>query len=445
MWRKPTLVDQTRVDVSLSPPLRCPATLTSLITADGASDSDDDGLSFFSDSLLSIFDHVQPIHGEPSQLHTYTPPPSAPNQLPLVVRIPPQEKTLLYAHYVWNAGIKLADRIALGEVDVKGKIVLEMGAGTGIPAFMSAREGAAKVVVSDYDDPSLVLNLQRNIPLALPSPLHQSLTHAVGFTWGSSPAPLLSLSPPGYSLILLADTLWFSEGHDALLSSLVALLSHDDPTARIEIVAGFHSGRETVRAFLRKAEENDLVMEGEWDEVMFDGKRRKWGWDVEEGLLDEEPIAERNRSVVEAYLIKTYDHSRKFQGATLTSHDPFIRDEILTSFCSASLHPFMLLKVFISSGFLTDNTHGQLIEPRIAGALAYLEDQLGEQEYFMGKEPGRPDFMISLPIDGIVQRGGEGLLGPRMKAWRERVLEREGWKKALEKPGVPYDLTFGKK
>ena len=106
---------------------------------------EDDPLDFFGDALLTIFDHVQPIHGEPSALYSYTPPPTAANQLLLTVRIPPQEHTLLYAHYVWSAGVRLADRIALGEVDVKDKTVLELGAGTGIPSFMSAREGAAKV------------------------------------------------------------------------------------------------------------------------------------------------------------------------------------------------------------------------------------------------------------------------------------------------------------
>lgn len=33
---------------------------------------------------------------------------------------------------------------------------------------------------------------------------------------------------------------------------------------------------------------------------MFDGTRRKWGWDVDAGMVDEEDIGERNRSVVEA-------------------------------------------------------------------------------------------------------------------------------------------------
>ncbi|KAK4700750.1 EEF1A N-terminal glycine/lysine methyltransferase, partial [Phenoliferia sp. Uapishka_3] len=463
------------------------------------------------DSLFTLFDFHQPIHGEPNQLFTWTPPPNAPNQAPLVVRIPPQENTQLFAHYVWSAGVRLADRIALGEVDVKGKTVLEMGAGTGIPALVSAREGAAKVLVTDYEDPKLICNLVANIPLALPSPSHQSITSALGFTWGNSTASLLSLSPNGYSLILLADTLWFSSGHDVLITSLLELLSFDDPGARVEIVAGFHSGRQTVRAFLRKAEERGLVREGKWEEVGFQGDRKSWGWDVELGLVEEEEIGDRNKAVVEGalnsqsqrvlwlleelevpytlvthirdaktmlappslrdaspsgkspclvtadghaivessaimgYLIRKYDACDQFSGATLrTGLDPLTRDEILSSFSSSSLQPFNSLKLFTLLGVIADNTSGAFIEPKIAAALEWLEGELGDEDYFMGTSPGRADFMLSWPVDLVVQRGW-GTLGNKLAAWRDRVTGREAWKRALEKPGVPYDLTMLKR
>lgn len=36
------------------------------------------------------------------------------------------------------------------EFDVRGKTVLEMGAGAGLPGLVSALEGAGEVVLSDY-------------------------------------------------------------------------------------------------------------------------------------------------------------------------------------------------------------------------------------------------------------------------------------------------------
>lgn len=98
------------------------------------------------------------------------------------------------------------------------------------------------------------------------------------------------------------------------------------------------------------------------------------------------------------------------------------------------------MKLFVAIGAIADNTGGKFIEPRLVSGLAFLEAELGEQEYFMGTCPGRPDFMLSWPVDLIVQRKWAPL-GPKMTAWRERILARDGWKRALEKPGVPYDLT----
>lgn len=145
------------------------------------------------------------------------------------------------------------------------------------------------------------------------------------------------------------------------------------------------------------------------------------------------------------YLIRTYDRENRFSVAGVTGQNAIIRDELLTSFISATLEPMNTCKLFISTGAFTDNTGGAFIEPRIVAELAYLADALGEQDYLMGPKLGRPDFMLSWPLDIIVQRGW-AKLPPRLEAWRERVLARDAWKSAMAKPGVPYDLTtFGKR
>jgi glutathione S-transferase len=76
--------------------------------------------------------------------------------------------------------------------------------------------------------------------------------------------------------------------------------------------------------------------------------------------------------------------------------------------------------------------------------LGYLDEELGEQEYFMGKEPGRADFMISWPLDMISQNGWIDVTRfPKVKAWHERCHARPAWKRGLEK-GNGYVLTcFG--
>ncbi|KAL8283401.1 hypothetical protein RQP46_005811 [Phenoliferia psychrophenolica] len=83
-------------------------------------------------------------------------------------------------------------------------------------------------------------------------------------------------------------------------------------------------------------------------------------------------------SAILAYLIRTYDHDKKFQGAGLVGHDA--------------------LKLFTALGAISDNTGGKFIEPRLTSGIAFLEAELGDQDYFMGTEPGRPDFMLSWPL-----------------------------------------------
>jgi len=108
-----------------------------------------------------------------------------------------------------------------------------------------------------------------------------------------------------YTHILLADTLWLTPSHDALLSTLTQLLART-PSARIHLVAGFHSGRNAIRSFLRKAKAVGLEKKGpEWEEIAVGGEKRKWGWDVEgenleagEWIDEKESNAKRGKWVV---------------------------------------------------------------------------------------------------------------------------------------------------
>lgn len=46
---------------------------------------------------------------------------------------------------------------------MKGKIILELGAGAGLPSLVCALTGASQVVVTDYPDADLIENLRYNI------------------------------------------------------------------------------------------------------------------------------------------------------------------------------------------------------------------------------------------------------------------------------------------
>jgi glutathione S-transferase len=158
-------------------------------------------------------------------------------------------------------------------------------------------------------------------------------------------------------------------------------------------------------------------------------------------------------AAIAAYLITTYDTAKKFQGDG--GRNDWVRDESLTSFAGASMGPIEMMKLFLDIATLqTPLLLRPLVRwmmgaidraftgPELKQMLKYLESELGGQEYFMGKEPGRADFMLSYPMDmaeafGWVDLGEyEGLRG-----WRERCQAREAWKRGLEK-GNGYDMGF---
>ncbi|GAA6015839.1 hypothetical protein JCM11491_007204 [Sporobolomyces phaffii] len=274
----------------------------------------EDPLDVFSSSLESLFDHVMPARGDPLELFNYLPPADLP---PLECRIPPQQNNSLFAHHVWNASLILADRISTSHIaglemrrspddagEVEGEMsVCELGCGAGIPGLIAARSPAVRhVVLSDYDDPLLIDNLRDNIHLGYKDDerIRRKLV-AIGHTWGEAESLATILESNGntrFTHVLLADTLWLTNAQSALLSSLTQLLALT-PSARVHVVAGFHSGRNAVRGFLRKAAAVGLVKKeeaGRWEELAVGGDTRPWGWDLEGETTDESEWVDEKES-----------------------------------------------------------------------------------------------------------------------------------------------------
>lgn len=136
-----------------------------------------DALDLFEDSLSTVFNVIQPAHGDPGQVLSYThanlpsfsgDPVDAPRGLKttkegttLWYRIPSNSTSKLFAHHQWDAGLHLANIIAdassqtnepggshsYSAADVRGQTVLEVGAGTGLTGLVSALMGAKTVSI----------------------------------------------------------------------------------------------------------------------------------------------------------------------------------------------------------------------------------------------------------------------------------------------------------
>jgi len=86
-------------------------------------------------------------HGLPGKPFAYHAPLRAHTPLDMEVSIPANRVQTTYACHIWEASLLLSDALSSGEVDVKGKVVLELGAGAGLAGLVACRKGAAKVSI----------------------------------------------------------------------------------------------------------------------------------------------------------------------------------------------------------------------------------------------------------------------------------------------------------
>jgi len=217
---------------------------------------------------------VSPSFGRPGTVLRYhlkqPAEPTATNESPVIpIMIPETTIYMLFAHRQWRAGMLLADAIFADLIPVDDQWVLELGAGTGLPALAAAlTRHPRKVVVTDYDDAAIVQALRTNAAAcAAANPQRKMAPITVaGHTWGQRIDDVLDLLPctskepsPHFGVLLLADCVWERFSHDILLKSITYLLART-PEARVYMVAGLHTGRSTLVQFFRRALEVGLQL-----------------------------------------------------------------------------------------------------------------------------------------------------------------------------------------
>ena len=220
---------------------------------------EEDPADIFDTSLSALFG-IPPIAfstPSPENLYTYIPPASAPCREPIQLKIPQPPSNLhtaLQANHVWLASIYLSDLICDHEIDVRGATVAELGAGAGLPGLAACREGA-EVVSSDWDAPEILDVLRSNFERSCKS----SKWSVVGYQWGKDVSPLLGALESGkrFDILLLADTLWVTAAHAALLDSVLELLKVGGTA---HITAGLHTGRGPLERFIASARSRGAVV-----------------------------------------------------------------------------------------------------------------------------------------------------------------------------------------
>lgn len=283
-----------------------------------ATTSDDlDPEDLLSDSLQLLYDYTPIVHSSAGSEFIYTPPkdlalstlPS--HKSPPITLITPTtqaENWSLHASSIWTSSIFLADHLLdlhiaqhiagraeqTNDARVSRKLrVLELGAGAGLPSILIAKsyEGI-EVVASDYPDAEVIKALKDNV--ARNNVAHQC--RVVPYAWGNDPSVFCQPNSPSdhtFDVVIAADTLWNSQLHLLFLESLCKTLRRSGD-ARIYLVAGLHTGRYTLQAFMDAVPGYQLEFEDIVERAVSGSEGRSW--DVEHQENEDEK--ERRRWVV---------------------------------------------------------------------------------------------------------------------------------------------------
>ncbi|MCJ1377969.1 hypothetical protein MMC17_001065 [Xylographa soralifera] len=262
----------------------------------------------FSSALGTIFtDDLLNQHGDPGSSVIYKS--KACGDLELQLVDPRGEDARkLFAQYLWNSGLLMAELIGGGTEDgqamkarggswnVKGETVMELGAGTGLAGIVAALAGAQEVVLSDYPAPEILANIRANVHRNIPQ-ASSSRVAVEGHEWGVLTDPFAVSHKHAYTRIITADCLWMPWQHLSLAESICHFLS-DSKDARAWVIGAFHTGRAKLAPFFDVVLEVGLEVEDIWERDV-DGHERAWTKERDGGRED---ITRQKRWMVIAVL-----------------------------------------------------------------------------------------------------------------------------------------------
>ena len=172
-------------------------------------------------SIGALFGDPLPCHGDAHTPFLYKYQPGEGERTVKFRLSLPASDVDLMAHYVWEASIKMADLVLSKEIEVKGKRVLELGAGCGLPSLAATTCGAKSILCTDYPDEAILATLKGNVEKNLDEDAAQVLK-VQGHAWGT---PLGEEKK--FDVIMLADCLWLEDQQRGLLKSIRDNLAND--------------------------------------------------------------------------------------------------------------------------------------------------------------------------------------------------------------------------
>lgn len=151
-----------------------------------------------------------------------------------------------YGLYVWPCAPVLAQYIWFYRDHVKGKRVLELGCGTGLPGILAALLGA-RVTLSDSANLSICLkHCQRNVEA---NGLTTTEVPVLGVTWGAFTPSIFELGP--LDIILGSDILYEPKDFENVIVT-VSYLLHQNQHARFWATYQLRNAEYNLEKLLKK-------------------------------------------------------------------------------------------------------------------------------------------------------------------------------------------------
>lgn len=166
-------------------------------------------------------------------------------------------------------------------------------------------------------------------------------------------------------------------------------------------------------------------------------------------------ITDEERTVAETGLIVDYLVSHHAGGklAPPPESEDHLHYRYWLHYAEGSIMPMLLMTLVFSKlsqppmpllmrpvgGLIASGVNKQFLGPQLQLHLDYLDNELGQHEWFVGDEFSAADVMMSFPLEGAAARGGLGDSYPNLNRFLERIHARPAYKRALERGG-PYEL-----
>ncbi|XP_066492472.1 protein N-lysine methyltransferase METTL21A [Tiliqua scincoides] len=188
------------------------------------------------------------------------------------IQITQNWKQLGVAAVVWDAAVVLCTFLEMGSIDLRGRLVIELGAGTGLLGIVAALLGA-HVTITDRKAALdlLELNVQANLPADL-----QPRTTVKELTWGQG---LAGFPPGAYDFILGADIVYLEETFADLLLTLEHL-SSDHTVILLSCRLRYERDQKFLKMLQGRFSVHEVFYDPSNDVHIFKAQRNGWKGDL---------------------------------------------------------------------------------------------------------------------------------------------------------------------